>query len=189
MLGSLYIYILSSKRKKCKNLLVLKLFKNKICWIKKIYITCKTNYILHSIRYYSFTCNIHFLNSTYLIFNQFKSNKFLLFFCFWIYLLLYYAFTAPLCIVQLIYYICLNKVQVKMRKWNLFQLRSFLCLISVFFTRKNITALLIWYQLGLLCESDITVDIPVTSTKRRKLYQLNFIIHGFRIKRLVLELE
>ena len=27
----------------------------------------------------SFTCNIHFLNSTYFIFNQFKSNKFFVF--------------------------------------------------------------------------------------------------------------
>ena len=37
----------------------------------------------------SFTCNIHFLNSTYFIFNQFKSNKFshfffFFFFCSWV---------------------------------------------------------------------------------------------------------
>ena len=29
----------------------------------------------------SFTCNIYFLDSTYFIFNQFKSNKFSRFFC------------------------------------------------------------------------------------------------------------
>ena len=33
----------------------------------------------------SFSCNIHFLNSTYFIFNQFKSNKFSRFFCCWVY--------------------------------------------------------------------------------------------------------
>ena len=34
----------------------------------------------------SLTCNIYSLNSTYFIFNQFKSNKFLRFFCCWVYI-------------------------------------------------------------------------------------------------------
>ena len=46
-------------------------------------------YILHEklTVYYtvSFTCNKHFLNSTYFIFNQFKSNKVSHFFCCWVY--------------------------------------------------------------------------------------------------------
>ena len=47
-------------------------------------------YILHVklIVYYtvSCTCNVHFLNSTYFIINQFKSIKFSSFFCCWVYL-------------------------------------------------------------------------------------------------------
>ena len=35
----------------------------------------------------SFKCNIHFLNSTYFIFNHFKSNKFSRFFCCWVYMI------------------------------------------------------------------------------------------------------
>ena len=34
----------------------------------------------------SLTCNIYFLNSTYVIFNQFKSNKFSRFFFCWVYI-------------------------------------------------------------------------------------------------------
>ena len=61
-----------------RKIVTLKLIKNKICWIQEIYITCKTNFILYCIKY--------FLNSTYFIFNQFKSNKFSGFFCCWIYI-------------------------------------------------------------------------------------------------------
>ena len=49
-------------------------------------------YILHVklTVYYtvSFTCNIHFLKSSYFIFNQFKSNTFSRFFSCWVYIIL-----------------------------------------------------------------------------------------------------
>ena len=59
----------------------------------------------------SLTCNIHFLNSTNFIFNQFKSNKFSRFFFCWVYLFaLYLPSTLKVCqvnicnIEQLLYY-------------------------------------------------------------------------------------
>ena len=60
-----------------------KLIKNKTCWIQEMYVTCKTNCI--TCNTISFTCNIHFLNPTHFIFNQFKSDKFSSFFCCWEY--------------------------------------------------------------------------------------------------------
>ena len=57
-----------STAKETRKFIPLKLMTNKICICFTVYCTV------------GFTCNIHFLNSTYLIFNQFK-NKFSRFFC------------------------------------------------------------------------------------------------------------
>ena len=73
--------IYTQQQKKRENLFLLNWWKTKYVDFKK--------YILHVklTVYYtvSFTCNIHFLNSTYFILNQFKSNKFSRFFCCWVY--------------------------------------------------------------------------------------------------------
>ena len=75
-----YIY---STEKGTRKFITLKLI-NKIKYVEfKKYIFHVKQTVYYTV---SFTCNIHFLNSTYFIFNQFKSNKFSHFFCCWIYI-------------------------------------------------------------------------------------------------------
>ena len=68
---------------KYENLLLLNSLKIKYVEFKKCALHIKLTV------YYTagFTCKIHLLNSTYFIFNQFKSNKVSRLFCYWIYLL------------------------------------------------------------------------------------------------------
>ena len=57
--------------------------------MQEVYVTCKTNCIVVKLTVcytVSFTCNIYFLNSTYFIFNEFKSSKFSRFFYCWVYI-------------------------------------------------------------------------------------------------------
>ena len=73
----------TQQQKKRKKSVTFKLIRIKYVEFKK--------YILHVklTVYYtvSFTCDIHFVNSTFFyIFNQFKSNKFGRFFCCWVYI-------------------------------------------------------------------------------------------------------
>ena len=67
----------TQQQKKREKLLLLDCLKIKCVEFKK--------YMLHvklTVRYtVSFTCIVYFLNSTYFIFNQFKSYKFSRFFC------------------------------------------------------------------------------------------------------------
>ena len=76
--STLNIYMYSTAKEMRKSV-TLKLIKNKnMLDLKNI--TCKTNCktVCYTV---SFTSNMYFLNSTYFIFNQFKSNKFSRFFC------------------------------------------------------------------------------------------------------------
>ena len=76
MVLSLLNNILNSKRS-AKNSFLLNWIKIKCVEFKKCMLHVKQT-VYYTV---SFTCNIQFLNSTYFIFNQFKSNNFLHFFC------------------------------------------------------------------------------------------------------------
>ena len=71
----------TQQQKKRENLFVLNLLKIKYVEFKKCMLHVKLT-VFYTVR---FTCNRHFLNSIYVIFNQFKSNKFSRFFCCWVY--------------------------------------------------------------------------------------------------------
>ena len=69
---SIVLYIYTQQQKKRENLFLVNLFKIKYIEFKKcmLHIKLTVYYIV------GFTCNIHFLSSTYFIFNQFKSITF-----------------------------------------------------------------------------------------------------------------
>ena len=77
-------YTEQQKKREC---VTLHLTKIKYVESKKYiyYIACKTDlYYMYTV---SFTCTfLHFLNSTYFIFIQLKTNKFSRFFCCWVYI-------------------------------------------------------------------------------------------------------